>query len=171
MAVLTSYRLVFIGRSILCLVVTGIYLCLSSAVEVDGPRAATSPKIEISAACKTGRQKDHGIVVTGRFRQRFSDRRPSCVLVLPASELRNKNWVSFSLQCIAAPAPAHGRLTQETERRGQRGASREYPEDHRRYKLQQTRALRFLDNFFIGRHFQGLFHINKLHIHFVGTPK
>jgi len=53
LAVLTSYRLVFIGHSILCLVVTGIYLCLSSAVEVDGPRAATSPKIEISAACRT----------------------------------------------------------------------------------------------------------------------
>ena len=53
LAVLTSYRLVFIGHSILCLVVAGIYLCLSSAVEVDGPRAATSPKIEISAACKT----------------------------------------------------------------------------------------------------------------------
>jgi hypothetical protein len=30
---------------------------------------------------------------------------------------------------------------------------------------------RFLDNFFIGRHFQRLFHINKFHIHFVCAPK
>ena len=29
----------------------------------------------------------------------------------------------------------------------------------------------FLDNFFIGRHFQWLFHVNKFHIHFMRAPK
>ncbi len=44
---LTSYRLVFLGCSILCLIVAAAYLCLSSAVEVGSlqPRASTRVRI------------------------------------------------------------------------------------------------------------------------------
>jgi predicted MFS family arabinose efflux permease len=37
LTILTSYRLVFLGYLILCVVVAAIYLCLSPAIEVGGP--------------------------------------------------------------------------------------------------------------------------------------
>lgn len=46
--ILTSYRLVFVGYSILCVVVAAIYLCLSPAIEVGSSRNVPSVRTAIT---------------------------------------------------------------------------------------------------------------------------
>jgi MFS family permease len=52
LTVLMSYRLVFYGYSVLCLLVAGIYLCLTPAIEVESPGPTTSAKAGISPESK-----------------------------------------------------------------------------------------------------------------------
>ena len=52
MTVLTSYRLVFLGYSVLCVVVAAAYLCLSHAVEVAGSQSAASTRTRITPESK-----------------------------------------------------------------------------------------------------------------------
>jgi predicted MFS family arabinose efflux permease len=52
LTVLASYRLVFFGYFVLCLVVAGIYLCLSPSIEVEGTRTALSPRTGVSVESK-----------------------------------------------------------------------------------------------------------------------
>lgn len=48
LTILTSYRLVFLGYSVLCGVVTAIYLCLSPAIEVGIPKDSASVRTGIT---------------------------------------------------------------------------------------------------------------------------
>jgi MFS family permease len=52
LAILTSYRLVFLGYSVLCVVVAVVYLCLSPAVEVEIPRTIASTRTRITPESK-----------------------------------------------------------------------------------------------------------------------
>lgn len=52
LAVLTSYRLVFLGYSGLCLIVAAAYLCLSPFVEVGRSRAREATRIHITPESK-----------------------------------------------------------------------------------------------------------------------
>jgi len=52
LTMLTSYRLVFFGYAVLCLVVAGIYLCLSLAIEIQSLGTATSPRARVSPESK-----------------------------------------------------------------------------------------------------------------------
>lgn len=52
LTVLTSYRLVFLGYSVLYVIVAAAYLCLSSAVEIGGSQTIASTKTHITAESK-----------------------------------------------------------------------------------------------------------------------
>jgi predicted MFS family arabinose efflux permease len=52
LTILTSYRLMFVGYSILCVMVAAIYLCLSPAIEVKSPRTIASVRSGISRKSK-----------------------------------------------------------------------------------------------------------------------
>lgn len=49
--VLTSYRVVFLGYAILCVIVAAIYLCLSPGIEVESPKT-TSPAYGVTLESK-----------------------------------------------------------------------------------------------------------------------
>ena len=52
LTVLTSYRIVFLGYSVLCVIAAAAYLCLSAAVEVGSSQAIASTKTRISPESK-----------------------------------------------------------------------------------------------------------------------
>ena len=52
LAVLTSYRLLFLGYSVLCVIVAAAYLCLSPAVEVESSQTIASTRIRITPESK-----------------------------------------------------------------------------------------------------------------------
>ena len=55
---------------------------------------------------------------------------------------------------------------------GRRGASTGYPEGRRQSRQPQKIGNPcLLENFFIRWHFQRLFHVDKLHLHFLGTAE
>ena len=53
LTILTSYRVVFLGYSVLCVVVAAIYLCLSPAIEVGSPRNLSSVRAGITPKSRT----------------------------------------------------------------------------------------------------------------------
>lgn len=52
LTILTSYRVLFVGYSVLCVVVAAIYLCLTPAIEVKNPGTIASVRTEITPKSK-----------------------------------------------------------------------------------------------------------------------